>query len=40
MSKARRIAEIRAGSWTKSLVAAFWAVVLIIAFALAGKLRC
>jgi putative drug exporter of the RND superfamily len=38
MSKARRIAEIPAGSWTKWLVVAFWAVVLILSFPLAGKL--
>ncbi len=38
MSKARRIAEIPAGSWTKWLVVGFWAVVLIISFPLAGKL--
>ena len=38
MSKARRIAEIPAGSWTKWLVVGLWAVVLIISFPLAGKL--
>src|SRR5215469_9055366 len=38
MSKARRIAEIPAGSWTKWLVVGFWVVVLVIAFPLAGKL--
>ena len=38
MNKARRIAEIPAGSWTKWLVVGLWAVVLIISFPLAGKL--
>jgi putative drug exporter of the RND superfamily len=38
MSAARKIAEIPAGSWTKWLVVAFWAIVLVVAFPLAGKL--
>jgi RND superfamily putative drug exporter len=38
MTKVRRIAEIPAGSWTKWLVVAFWVVVLILSFPLAGKL--
>lgn len=38
MSTARRIAEIPAGSWTKWLVVAFWGIVVIVAFPLAGKL--
>jgi putative drug exporter of the RND superfamily len=38
MSAARRIAEIPAGSWTKWLVVAFWGIVVVVAFPLAGKL--
>ena len=38
MGAARKIAEIPAGSWTKWLVVAFWAIVVVIAFPLAGKL--
>ena len=38
MGVARRIAEVPAGSWTKWLVVAFWGIVLIVAFPLAGKL--
>ena len=38
MGRARRIAEVPAGSWTKWLVVAFWGIVLIVAFPLAGKL--
>ena len=38
MSKARRIAEIPAGSWTKWLVVGFWVVVLVMAFPLSSKL--
>jgi RND superfamily putative drug exporter len=38
MSRARRIAEIPAGSWTKWLVVGFWVVVLVVAFPLSAKL--
>ena len=38
MSRARRIAEIPAGSWTKWLVVGFWVVVLAVAFPLSKKL--
>ncbi len=38
VSRARRIAEIPAGSWTKWLVVGFWVVVVVVAFPLAGKL--
>jgi putative drug exporter of the RND superfamily len=38
MSRARRIAEIPAGSWTKWLVVGFWVVVVVFAYPLAGKL--
>src|SRR5262249_60797455 len=39
MSKvARRLAEIPAGSWTKWVVMGFWVAVIVVAFALAGKL--
>jgi putative drug exporter of the RND superfamily len=38
MSRARRIAEIPAGSWTKWLVVGFWLVVVAIAFPLSNKL--
>ena len=38
MSRARRIAEIPAGSWTKWLVVGLWVVVVAFAFPLAGKL--
>ena len=38
MSRARRIAEIPAGSWTKWLVVGFWVVVVVVAFPLSNKL--
>ena len=38
MSRARRIAEIPAGSWTKWLVVGFWLVVVVVAFPLSNKL--
>ena len=38
MGRARRVAEIPAGSWTKWLVVGFWVVVVVVAFPLAGKL--
>ena len=38
MGAARRMAEIQARSWTKWLVVAFWGIVVIVAFPLAGKL--
>jgi RND superfamily putative drug exporter len=38
MGRARRIAEIPAGSWTKWVVVGVWAAVVVIAFPLAGKL--
>jgi hypothetical protein len=38
MSRARRIAEIPAGSWTKWLVVGFWVVVVVAAFPLSNKL--
>jgi RND superfamily putative drug exporter len=38
MSRARRIAEIPAGSWTKWLVVGFWVVVLVVALPLSSKL--
>jgi RND superfamily putative drug exporter len=38
MSRASRIAEIPAGSWTKWLVVGFWVVVVVVAFPLSNKL--
>jgi RND superfamily putative drug exporter len=38
MSRARRIAEVPAGSWTKWLVVGFWLVVVVVAFPLSNKL--
>ncbi len=38
MSRASRIAEIPAGSWTKWLVVGFWVVVVVAAFPLSNKL--
>ena len=38
MSRASRIAEIPAGSWTKWLVVGFWLVVVVVAFPLSNKL--
>jgi putative drug exporter of the RND superfamily len=38
MSRARKIAEIPAGSWTKWVVVGFWVVVLVVAFPLSSKL--
>ncbi len=38
MSRARKIAEIPAGSWTKWIVVGFWVVAFFAAFPLAGKL--
>ena len=38
MSRARRIAEIPAGSWTKWVVVGFWVVVLVLTFPLSTKL--
>jgi RND superfamily putative drug exporter len=38
VGRARRVAEIPAGSWTKWLVVGFWVVVVVVAFPLAGKL--
>ncbi len=38
MSRARRIAEIPAGSWTKWVVVGFWVAVLVITFPLSTKL--
>jgi hypothetical protein len=38
MSRARRAADIPAGSWTKWLLAGFWVVVLAVAFPLSKKL--
>jgi putative drug exporter of the RND superfamily len=38
MSRARKIAEIPAGSWTKWVVVGFWVVVLVITFPLSTKL--
>ncbi len=38
MSRARRIAEIPAGSWTKWIVVGFWVVVLVVAIPLSSKL--
>src|SRR5215472_11275571 len=38
MSKARRLAEIPAGSWTKWLVMGFWVAVFAVAFPLSVKL--
>ena len=37
-SRARRIAEIPAGSWTKWLVVGFWLVVVVVAYPLQSKL--
>ena len=38
MSRARGIAEIPAGSWTKWIVVGFWVVVLVVALPLSNKL--
>ena len=38
MSVSRRIAEIPAGSWTKWVVVAVWAIVLVVTFPLSTKL--
>ena len=38
MSRASRIAEIPAGSWTKWLVVGFWLVMVVVAFPLSNKL--
>ena len=38
-SRARRIAEIPAGTWTKWLVLGFWVVVLVVAFPVSKKLN-